>query len=168
MFESIDSNLERELQKLKKDMAETIQLANQAFEAKEKALAEMNVLKNQADKDQLNNEEEWKNLTAIIEEDKRERERVRAKELAVRERETAELLKMGTVAADKKKAKTLGKGLNHSKALEQNVAAEKVQMYTQAFGKIEQATGIENIDDLVNTFIAAEDQNYTLFNYVNE
>jgi hypothetical protein len=109
MFESIDSNLERELQKLKKDMAETIQLANQAFEAKEKALAEMNVLKNQADKDQLNNEEEWKQLTAIIEEDKRERERVRAKELAMRERETQELLKMGTVAADKKKTKTLGR-----------------------------------------------------------
>ncbi len=30
------------------------------------------------------------------------------------------------------------------------------------------ATGIEDIDQLVNTFLAAEDQNYTLFNYVNE
>lgn len=28
--------------------------------------------------------------------------------------------------------------------------------------------GIEDIDLLVNTFITAEDQNYTLFNYVNE
>lgn len=168
MFESIDINLERELQKLKKDMAETIQLASLAFEAKEKALAEINLLKLQADKEQLGFEEEWKHLTAIIEEDKRERERVRAKELAMRERETQELLKMGTVAAEKKKTKTLGKGLSHHKALEQNVAAEKVQMYTQAFDKIQQATHIEDIDHLVNTFIAAEDQNYTLFNYVNE
>lgn len=86
----------------------------------------------------------------------------------MRERETQELLKMGTVAAEKKKTKTLGKGLSHHKALEQNVAAEKVQMYTQAFDKIQQATHIEDIDHLVNTFIAAEDQNYTLFNYVNE
>lgn len=59
-------------------------------------------------------------------------------------------------------------GANYNKALEQNVAAEKVQMYTQAFEKIQQATGIEDIDHLVNTFITAEDQNYTLFNYVNE
>lgn len=54
------------------------------------------------------------------------------------------------------------------KGQEQNVAAEKVQMYTQAFEKIQQATGIEEIDQLVHTFISAEDQNYTLFNYVNE
>lgn len=73
MFQSINSNLERELQKLKKDMAETIQLANVAFEAKEKAIQEMNVLKVQADKELQGFEEEWKHLTAIIEEDKRER-----------------------------------------------------------------------------------------------
>ncbi len=59
-------------------------------------------------------------------------------------------------------------GLNYNKGLEQNVAAEKVQQYTQAFEQIQQATNIEDIDLLVNTFITAEDQNYTLFNYVNE
>ncbi len=36
-------------------------------------------------------------------------ERARAQELAMRERETKELLKMGTVAAEKKKNKQLGK-----------------------------------------------------------
>jgi Rad3-related DNA helicase len=73
MFESINSNLEKELQKLKKEMAETIQLANAAFEAKEKAISEMNVLKVQADKEQQGFEEEWRHLSAMIEEDKRER-----------------------------------------------------------------------------------------------
>jgi len=57
---------------------------------------------------------------------------------------------------------SLGRGM------EQSIAAEKVQMYTQAFEKIQQATGIEDIDQLVHTFITAEDQNYTLFNYVND
>ena len=75
MFEGININLERELQRLKKDMAETIQMANTAFEAKEKALGEMNVLKVQADREHAGFEEEWKQLTAIIEEDKRERVR---------------------------------------------------------------------------------------------
>lgn len=32
----------------------------------------------------------------------------------------------------------------------------------------QEATHIEDIDQLVSTFMAAEDQNYTLFNYVNE
>jgi coiled-coil domain-containing protein 63/114 len=78
MFESINSNLEKELQQLKKVMAETIQLANAAFEAKEKAIGEMNVLKVQADKEQQGFEEEWKALSAMIEEDKRERVRAHA------------------------------------------------------------------------------------------
>ena len=73
MFESINSNLERELQKIKRDMTEMIQMANGAFEAREKAIAEMNVLKVQADKEQQGFEEEWKHLTAIIEDDKKER-----------------------------------------------------------------------------------------------
>lgn len=77
MFESINNNLERELAKLKREMAETIQLANAAFEAKEKALQEMNTLKVQSEKEQAGFEEEWKQLTAIIDDDKRERVRAR-------------------------------------------------------------------------------------------
>jgi hypothetical protein len=37
------------------------------------------------------------------------KERARAKELAMRERETQELLKMGTAGMDKKKTKSFGK-----------------------------------------------------------
>ncbi|GIL88327.1 hypothetical protein Vretimale_15075 [Volvox reticuliferus] len=170
MFESIHSNLERDLAKVKRDMADMIQQSNGAFEAREKAISEMNALKAQADKEQQGFEEEWRQLTAIIEEDKKERERARAQELAMRERETQELLKMGTLSsAEKKKRVSKGQwGAGYNKALAQNVAAEKVEMYGQAFKRIQDATGIEDIDQLVNTFLAAEDQNYTLFNYVNE
>mmetsp|Transcript_19123 Transcript_19123/g.34605 ORF Transcript_19123/g.34605 Transcript_19123/m.34605 type:complete len:509 (-) Transcript_19123:223-1749(-) len=169
MFESIHANLERELLKLRKDMAELIQMANATFEAKEKSLAEMNTVKIQAEKEQQGYEEEWKHLTAIIEEDKKDRERARAQELAMRERETQELLKMGMLSSDKKKKLARGTwGANYNKVMAQNVAAEKVEMYGQAFKKIQEATKIEDIDQLVNTFIAAEDQNFTLFNYVNE
>lgn len=38
----------------------------------------------------------------------------------------------------------------------QNVAAEKVEMYGHAFKKIQDATGIKEIDELVATFITAE------------
>jgi chromosome segregation ATPase len=75
MFESIHTSLERELAKLKRDMADTIQLASQVFDAKEKAIAEMGVLVGQAEKEQAGFEEEWRQLTQIIEDDKRERVR---------------------------------------------------------------------------------------------
>jgi len=45
---------------------------------------------------------------------------------------------------------------------------EKVESYEEAFAKIEAATGIHDIDVLVNNFIQAEEKNFTLFKFVNE
>lgn len=42
-----------------------------------------------------------------------------------------------------------------------------VKVIEDAFDQIKQATGISNIDEIVTTFIKAEEQNYSLFNYVN-
>jgi hypothetical protein len=42
-----------------------------------------------------------------------------------------------------------------------------VKVIEDAFEKIKQATGISNIEEIVTTFIKAEEQNYSLFNYVN-
>merc|ERR1712193_320711 len=49
-----------------------------------------------------------------------------------------------------------------------NLNIEKVQSYEEAFAKIQAATGISDIDELVQNFINAEDQNFSLFNYANE
>lgn len=48
------------------------------------------------------------------------------------------------------------------------VSVERVQNFEEAFLKIKAATGISDIDELVRTFIKNEDQNFSLFNYVNE
>ncbi len=48
------------------------------------------------------------------------------------------------------------------------ISIEKVQSYEEAWVKIKAATGIEDINELVRIFIANEDQNFSLFNYVNE
>merc|ERR1711939_592269 len=45
---------------------------------------------------------------------------------------------------------------------------EKVQVYEEAFAKMQAATGISDIDELVENFINAEDQNFSLFMYANE
>ena len=45
---------------------------------------------------------------------------------------------------------------------------EKVQTYEEAFAKIQAATGIADIEELVRQFIENEDANFKMFNYLNE
>ncbi|GMH39417.1 hypothetical protein BSKO_07315 [Bryopsis sp. KO-2023] len=169
MFENINNGLEKELQKLKKEMASIIEQANTGYEFRERAIAEMAHLKIQADKEQQSFEEEWRNLSSIIDEDRRAREAQRMQDMEERERKTQELLRSSdrTVQIRKKTVKGAWT-IAGKQAIAQNVSMEKVHQYGGAFEMIQQATGIKDIDELVNTIIAAEDQNFTLFNYVNE
>jgi hypothetical protein len=58
-------------------------------------------------------------------------------------------------------------GLGKEKAVT-DVAVDKVKMYDDAFAKIQAATGITDINELVTSFINAEGQNFSLFNFANE
>jgi uncharacterized protein (DUF3084 family) len=78
----------------------------------------------------------------------------------------------GRITADEEGSlrNKLAKG-NWSQAKEkaaQKASLDRVQSFEEAFQQIKAATGIDNIDELVQTFIDAEDQNFSLFNYVNE
>jgi hypothetical protein len=42
-----------------------------------------------------------------------------------------------------------------------------VKVIEDAFDQIKQATGISNNDEIVTTFIKAQEQNYSLYNYVH-
>jgi len=42
-----------------------------------------------------------------------------------------------------------------------------VKVIEDAFDQIKEATGISNIEEIVTTFTKAEEQNYSLYNYVN-
>ena len=56
-------------------------------------------------------------------------------------------------------------GKNASKSQYQD---QKVQSFEEAFEKVHKVTGLDNIDDIVTTFIQKEDMNYSLYNYLNE
>lgn len=45
---------------------------------------------------------------------------------------------------------------------------QQVQSYSEAFAKIQAASGIAEFDDLMSTFISAEDENYRFYKYVDE
>jgi coiled-coil domain-containing protein 63/114 len=164
VFDGIYKKLERELEERKREMAKIIEVSNIAFEARDRAQQEMAMLKAQADKEQQNFEKEWRELGNLIEQDKKVKE-------FMRQREKLHELKGEFKADDEERLrKKIIKGnpeiAKHQK--DQKASLERVHSYEEAFAKIQQATGIKDIDELVTTFIEAEDQNFALFNYVNE
>jgi len=120
---------------------------------------EMALLKAHADKEQAQFETEWRELGRVLEQDRRLKERMAGQD-------------RGRITADEEGSvkNRLSKG-NWSQAKEkaaQKASLDRVQSFEEAFHQIKAATGIDNIDELVQTFIDAEDQNFSLFNYVNE
>merc|ERR1719337_6223 len=79
VFDDIYKKLENELHSKKKEMANIIEQANAAYEARDSAQAQMAALKQQADKEHLEFEKEWRELGRLIENDKRMKEFMRAK-----------------------------------------------------------------------------------------
>merc|ERR1711959_239008 len=133
------------------------------------AQAQMAALKQQADKEHQEFEKEWKELGRLIENDKKMKEFMRQKE---RHRADEESAVKGDLSVDeeqklKKKVTKSAWGIAKDKAAI-NVSMEKVQTFEEAFAKIQAATGISDIDELVQNFVNAEDQNFSLFNYTNE
>ena len=45
---------------------------------------------------------------------------------------------------------------------------EKVLTFEEAFAKIEEATGIKDMDVLVNQFIRGEERNFGMFKFIND
>jgi len=163
VFDSIYKKLERELDHKKKEMANIIEISNSAYESRDQAQQEMQALKKQLEEEQAAFEEEWKDLGRIIEADRARKQNRKA---------AAEIEQRGemTVEEEMGMKKKLIKGtwaIARDKA-SMHVQAEKVQTYEEAFARIMDATSIHSIDELVDTFINAEDKNFTLFNFVNE
>jgi predicted nucleic acid-binding Zn-ribbon protein len=49
-----------------------------------------------------------------------------------------------------------------------HLSMAKVQQYEEAFNSIKAATQLNDIDELVNEFVKAEQHNYSLFTYVKD
>jgi len=147
-------------------MASIIEVSNASYESRDRAQSEMVALKVQADSEQTKFEVEWSQLGRLIEEDRKLKEFQKNKD---REKTTANRTDPSLEAEDKLRKK-VNKGswsIAKDKA-DIHLSMEKVQSYEEAFAKIQKATKITDIDELVQTFINAEDNNFKLFNYVND
>lgn len=162
VFDDIYRKLENELQQKKKEMANIIEQANAAYEARDSAQAQMASLKQQADKEHAEFEKEWRELGRLIENDKRMKEFMRTKVRGNKED--------GEGKEEDKHKKKITKHTWHTteSLVTMTSNQDKVASYEEAFSRIQAATGICDIDQLVQNFIDAEDTNFSLFKYNNE
>ena len=175
VFDGIYNKLARELAKKQSDMGDIMAETNTLASQRDQAQQEMLALKAQADQAQTLFENEWRNLGMRIEKDRK------AKEMSNKNNGGGggtRLLTLGggarggdpTIEAESNLRKRVTKGAWSIATDKANIhlSMEKVQAYEEAFAKIQKATRITDIDALVHTFVAAEDQNFSLFNYVND
>ena len=167
VFDGIYKKLERELHEKKKEMAAIIEDSKNAYQLRDKSQNEMHMLKQQAEKEQTDFETEWKKLGTLMEKDRQLRESLRRKnpDEAPSMSEAVVGDPMGQTETQEDGADA---GFSSGRAEGQvPLSLEKVTAFEESFGKIKEATGIQDIHELVEKFLQAEDKNFRLFNFVN-
>ena len=175
VFDNIYRKLERELHEKKKQMANVIEISNNAYEHRDNYQLEIAAIEQANRKEQDDFEAQMVELGRVLE-----------NELQVppptllgngggggakggggggRDGEGGPASPGGATG---KKPKAKGGNQVSKEKLELQVGEERVQNFEEAFNRIKAATGISAIDELVRMFIKNEDQNFSLFNYVNE
>jgi chromosome segregation ATPase len=155
--------LERGLAAKKDQMQEIIEEAEYAFAEREHAESQIAKLKTGAESEQQQFLMEWHQLGGMVEHDRTQKRGFAPLSLEMEEEEEAvdeeAALKKQVVRAHWKIA------FEHAK---QEVNMKKVHMYEEAFNRIKDVTGIQEVDELVDTFVASEDQFNSLANLINE
>jgi len=159
VYDGIYKKLERELNEKKRIMADIIEMSNQAYEARDQSEHEIELIKRQMKE----REELWEAELKQLNQKLSSFERV-SKMLEDEHR--------GKMTIDEEKAlKKKVRGGVWVLGAEKSKLAEKKQVaesFEDMFLRIQQATKIDDIEVLVESFIEAEDRNFSLFNYVNE
>jgi len=166
VFDGIYKKLENDLLTIKNEMASIIGEANNAYCQRDHAQREMSRLKSVADIEQKQFENEWKELTKLIDRDQKMKDM-----LINKDRENMnDAVVTSVLEKEQNLRKKLSKGAWQIVKDKANihVAQEKVKAFKESFDKISNATNIDDIDCLVKTFIDSEQENFKLFNKVNK
>ena len=159
VFENIYNSLEEECSTKEKEKELLKEEKKKAIDKRDAARKKLEELKKTKKKAEIELEafgKDWQELERIIEKESKFTELLEPSDARLSEKEAQQAaLNKSSLPAIKDKA-----------LIKQSV--KMVEQYAEAFKKIEEATGITDIEALVNTFIEAEKHNYSLFNYVNE
>jgi chromosome segregation ATPase len=176
IFDSIYKKLEQELRDKKKEMAGIIDIYNEAMARRADAQADMVDMKLRADEEQKRFENEWKRLSYLVQQDRRSK--LSTPGGPPNAGESALLSTTQIMSSASQETQEMELSLRqriHTKNFDIEsdraaiaLATTKVAKFEDTFTKIQTETKITSIDELVTKFVTSEDQNFSLFNYVND
>lgn len=138
-------------------MSQAIEISNIAYEQRDKSHAEVAAIKILDKKEKEAFEEQIIEIGRILEEDVR----------AIAMKQAADHARILTAEIEKNKKPPKPENVCRNKEM-LKFSRERVQNFEEAFRKISSATGINDVDDLVEAFIANEEHNFSLYSYANE
>ena len=163
IFENIYKRLEGELRKRREEMANKIEEANKAYELRDIAQEETNRLMQESAKNK-------ENIEKMMEELKTEFHK-EAQMSLLQSRKGDDIGGIGHIKGEESPKPKAEEALSAwgpgSKSTTQD-ASKEYAAYRQAFAQIEAATKITRIEDLVEKFEKAEQENFELFKFVNQ
>lgn len=163
IYEASYKRLEQELEDKRVHMKSSIEAANSAYSKRAEVLRELETLKVENEREQKKYEEEWEELTAAIEQEKKRKEFIQMKE---REKQ-AECQVSEILPEDEQKIQALAK-LSEAEKESTNASLALVQSYEAALSKITEETGVKSLEELVESFLRYEEKNSTLTKFVSE
>ena len=180
VFDGIYKKLEKELHEKKKEMSLIIEDSKNAYHARDKAAAEMMALQMKAEKEKKEFEAEFKELGDLIRDQQAMLDQLRLKQL---DKGTEEIVNAANTPHlplnnnnnnssaflnDASYVSASNSTWSHAKdSTPIPLTQEKIQNYEAELARLKEMSGCQDIDDLVTRFLEAEEQNFSLFNYVN-
>ncbi|XP_020364630.1 coiled-coil domain-containing protein 114 isoform X1 [Oncorhynchus kisutch] len=154
-FQQLHRRLDKELQEIRKDIGDMVSLSTAAYDVRVEAQSKMIMMREKAVKDLSQYSAEMKELERVIAHERRLKEFMTTKCSERSGQDEGQELGRRH-AAELKEQRRLDSG------------EESVDTLEEVFHRIQNITGEEDLDMLVTRFIQVEDQNFALFNYVNE
>uniref|UniRef100_UPI003AAF5555 coiled-coil domain-containing protein 114 n=1 Tax=Centroberyx gerrardi TaxID=166262 RepID=UPI003AAF5555 len=154
-FQQLQHRLDKELQEIRKDIGEMINLSTAAYDARVEAQSKMTMMREKAVKDLAQYNTEMKELERVIAHERR-------------------LKEFMTTKCSERTGQDEGQEMGRRQLSElkeqrrMDSGEESVDTLQEVFQRIQTVTGEDNLDMLVTRFIQVEDRNFALFNFVNE
>lgn len=157
VFESVYGKLEKELGEKKRAMATLIESSNQAYEARDLANMEAAKIQQEANAERVVFEHQLEAMDAAVD---AEVDAAKQHEASMR----------GTLTMDeednlKRDLQETSKAVANAETIAKAHAA-RVEAYEDAFNRMREETGIDDVEELVQVFLKNEDANFSLFNHV--
>lgn len=150
-FLDLHKRLQAELIEGKKEIDRISEVATTHFAIRDEAQHRMASLRERADREMAVYNAEIKDVKRILEHDRKLR-----KFMTTKAEDRASILEDELMVRAIKKYEAQLNGLQ-----------QETSKFEEIFDKIKEATGIEDTDTLVESFIENEDRNFALYNYVN-